>query len=666
MRIVGLTRPRIAALAAVGLTLLGLVYIGLPGGGTTAVPDDARAGDLNLTPCTYDTEAGTLAADCGTLVVPENRRAPDSKLIALPVTRIRATGANPAEPVFRLTGGPGATNMSFPQASRLTERHDVVLVGYRGVDGSTTLDCPEVTAELRKSADLVGEESFRRRGDALRLCARRLTDEGIDLDGYSLAQRVDDMEAARTALEYRKINLISTSAGTRTAMIYSWRHPEVLHRSAMIGVNPPGHFLWDPKITDDQLDYYATLCARDDSCSARTRDLVGSMRATAANLPDRWMFLPIKNGNVLAASMWGMFHATDAAAPLYAPATFDAWLSSADGDASGLWAMSTVADLMFPEMAVWGEFTAFTAIDNDTVTAYYRSGGDPGSVLGNAGGDYLWAGGEVPQAWPASPDDAAYQQVRRSEVETLLVGGTVDFSTPRQVAGTELLPELPNGRQVLLPELGHNTDFWAYQPEASEQLLTAFFDDGKVDPSGYDNRPVDFDPGFLSWSTIAWLILGALVGFPLVAIVLLGVLARRVRRRGRLGPKARVWLRTLAPVVLGLGGWLLAVLVVRTLSPATFIASRYLVVVSMGVAIGLGVFLAWTDRAWTPSRRRRGLAVALGGALLGALLGGYAADGLLGVPTALVGAAAVANLAVLVLDIVRDSSPAEALTSAAT
>ena len=34
--------------------------------------------------------------------------------------------------------------MNFPDASRFAGNHDVVLVGYRGVDGSSRLDCPEV------------------------------------------------------------------------------------------------------------------------------------------------------------------------------------------------------------------------------------------------------------------------------------------------------------------------------------------------------------------------------------------------------------------------------------------------------------------------------------------------------------------------------------------
>ena len=74
----------------------------------------------------------------------ENRRDPSSRLIALPITRIHARSEHPGAPIFRLEGGPGKTNMKFPMASRFTDDHDVVLVGYRGVDGSTRLDCPEV------------------------------------------------------------------------------------------------------------------------------------------------------------------------------------------------------------------------------------------------------------------------------------------------------------------------------------------------------------------------------------------------------------------------------------------------------------------------------------------------------------------------------------------
>src|SRR5688500_10327884 len=296
---------RAVALAVIGLLSLGLVYTGWSGRSRPAVPDGARAGELAMEPCTYPTDDGDRAADCGTLVVPENRRDAGSRLIALPVVRVRATAAPAAEPVFRLEGGPGQSNLDFPTAGRLSGNRDVVLVGYRGVDGSVRLDCPEVTAALRRSADLASEPTARRFAGALRDCRRRLADAGADLDGYSLPQRVDDLEAARRALGYQRIDLLSESAGTRTAMIYAWRYPASLHRSVMIGANPPGHFMWDPRITDEQLRHYAELCAADRGCAARTGDLAATMRATVADPPERWGPLAVKGGTARTATLWG-------------------------------------------------------------------------------------------------------------------------------------------------------------------------------------------------------------------------------------------------------------------------------------------------------------------------------------------------------------------------
>jgi pimeloyl-ACP methyl ester carboxylesterase len=118
-----------------------------------------------------------------------------------------------------------------------------VLVGYRGIDGSSALNCPEVEFALAHSGDLLSEQSFQAYTDGFRSCAKRLADNGVDLAGYSAAQRIDDMEAARIALGYSQIDLLSESAGTRSAMIYSWGYPQSIHRSVMIAVNPPGQLL---------------------------------------------------------------------------------------------------------------------------------------------------------------------------------------------------------------------------------------------------------------------------------------------------------------------------------------------------------------------------------------------------------------------------------------
>ena len=85
---------RIAALALIALALAGLAFLRFSSGsGEVSVPQGAHAGQLVLHPCTYATEQGGYAADCGTLVVPENRHDSRSRLIALPVKRIRALSA---------------------------------------------------------------------------------------------------------------------------------------------------------------------------------------------------------------------------------------------------------------------------------------------------------------------------------------------------------------------------------------------------------------------------------------------------------------------------------------------------------------------------------------------------------------------------------------------
>ncbi len=662
----GFTRKRIVALLAISLLALGLAYLRFAPDASVSVPEGAQAGDLILEPCSYSTENGGYDADCGTLVVPENREDAGSRLIALPVTRVRASVDDPAEPIFRLEGGPGISNMTFPKVSRIADSHDVVLVGYRGVEGSSVLNCPEVVSALKGSDDLVADDSLRGYSEALGSCAERLREEGVDLDGYTLPQRVDDLEAVRVALGYDRINLISESVGTRTAMIYSWRYPESIHRSVMIAVNPPGHFLWPSETTDAQIRHYADLCSQDEACSDRTDDLAASIRSTAADMPDRWLFLPIKEGNVTLASFFGLMETTSEVAPLNAPIVLHSWLSAADGDSSGFWFMSFLADLAFPEAFVWGELAATAMLDAEVADAYYLAGGDPGSILGNSGTDFLFGGGGVTEAWPANLAVDEYRQVQTSDVETLLIGGTLDFATPAEFATNELLPFLPNGHQVVLTEFGHSTDFWDYQPEASARLINTFYDTGEVDDSLYTQRRMDFGTG-VTHTALAKGFLGTMVGVPILAALSLWWTRRRANRRSSVEPKAGTWIRSVGgwfvatlivvhPLILGLGGWFLATLIVMTIWPAVSLDNELIAVLSIGPPIGLGIYWAWVHRDWSAKIKNPGFGASMVGALVGAWAGFNSTAGLLALITAIVGAAIAANLALIVLDITRDRS----------
>jgi len=649
------TWARIAALLVTIVLLTGLTYLGVSSSPeTVAVSQGAHAGQLTMHPCTYPTENGGYRADCGTLVVPENRADPRSRLIALPVTRILARSSHPLAPIFHLNGGPGITNMTFPQANRLAAQHDVVMVGYRGVDGSSVLNCPEVTAALENSADFLGKASLSAYSQAFASCAQRLERSGVDLAGYTLEEQADDIEAARVALGYQRIDLLSESAGTRLGMIYSWMYPNSVDRSVMIGVNPPGNFIYSGAEIDQGIERYSALCAQQPACRARTGNLAASIQHTAAHMPSRWYFLPIKPGNVRVGTFLGLTEATAVDSPLSGPMTLNSWISAAQGNPSGLWLLSEMAGLILPTSFTWGEFASIGLADAQPAERYFSSGADRGSIIGNPLAEFLWGAGGLAH-WPANPGENQYTSVQNSNVPTLLIGGTLDFETPAQNATKELLPHLSNGHQVILSGLGHADDFESYEPSASTQLLTTFYATGRVDTSRYTPNRVSFTTS-QTQTSIAKDILGTVIGVVVLAALWLLWVARRVRKHGSAGRKTSVLARTIVPVVLGLGGFFGATLVVLTLWPALSLASELLRILAPSGLIALGLYLAWTHRDWDRATKSLGLLAAIAGALLGGWLGFTATSGLFALVTTTIGAAAAGNLALIAVSLFRERS----------
>jgi pimeloyl-ACP methyl ester carboxylesterase len=636
---------------ATGLVLIALVASGLAflhfGGGSApvSVPSGAHAGQLTLNHCTY----GHEPADCGTLVVRENRHDPHSRLIALPVTRIHARTSHPDMPIFRLQGGPGLTNMDFPQASRFTADHDFVLVGYRGIDGSTRLDCPEVVNSLEHARDFLSTPSLESEAAAYKACAKRLQNDGVDLAGYSLPERVDDLELARRDLGYGKIDLVSESAGTRTAMIYAWRHPHSINRSVMVSANPPGHYVWSAKTVDEQINRYAALCAQTSDCRNRTANLTASVHSAYGHIPSRWMFLPIKKGNVQVAGFFGLNNATTAGGgPIASPRTIDTLLSIDKGDGAGAWLLSAFAGIAFPRGQVWGDAAAVGRSDAAAARRLFASHADRGGVIGSPGTELLYAGGRLLDAWPANPDENEYASVRNTQVPTLLVGGALDFAAPPENATRELLPHLLNGHQVVLRNIGHADDFWAYEPTASTRLIDSYLDTGRVDTSLYTENQLDFTPS-TTHGTVAKIVLGIFLGLAAITILSLLWIARRLRRGATFGWKRSVAVRSLFPLVVGFGSWCLGALITMTAFPTVPLDDQVLAILAIAPSVAAVVFAGWFRR---PGPAGIAALTALVGAVLGAWVGFHVPSmPAMGAVTAIIGAILAANLGLIALDI---------------
>lgn len=428
-----------------------------------------------------------------------------ARLISIPFLRIRSIAKTPAEPIFGLAGRPGATNMSWSRqkAQTLLREHDFVLVGYRGVDGSTVLDCPEVAEAIKGDGDLFGEESMMSIGRAWDAAAQRLTARGIDLDGYTILETINDNESVRRALGYERINLLSESYGTRVAYLYGLRYPQRIHRSARIAVNPPGHFVWDSRMIDRQLRQYARLWSGDSAMSLRSPDLYASMRTVLNTMPRRWLIFPIDPGKVRVTTFALLSHRNTAVK------VFDAYVAAERGDPSGLALMSLAYNYVVPSMGTWGDFASkATSADYDTARDYRRDMEQPGMPLGSPMNVLAW-GPSAYCRWPTQRLSEEVRQSRRSDVETLLLSGNLDFSTPAEFATQELLPCLTHGRQVILSECGHVGDVWYANIENTRILLTTFYTTGVPNVSRNSYVPMDF--------RVAW-------GFPRIAQIAVGVM----------------------------------------------------------------------------------------------------------------------------------------------
>jgi pimeloyl-ACP methyl ester carboxylesterase len=462
------------------------------------VPSYLKPGKLYLAPEIVNVAGREFNAERGFLVVNENPSDTLSRKNMLPVLRIRAASKNPTEPIFWLNGGPGQSNMGYSDLSSLLENHDFVLVGYRGVDGSIVLRSNEIEKRMNGvDGNLLSDTSLHSLSQALESFSKELTARGVDIGHYTIMDVISDLEATRKAFRYEKIDLISLSYGTRVALIYSYLHPDVLFRSVMIGVGPPGHFVWSPKKIDEQLGYYDRLFAADSS-RYDGRPLSRSIRTSLAKMPSRWSLFKLDPGKIRVITFVMLYQKQTAAL------VFDCYRAAERGDYSGLYILQRFYDFMMPSLMIWGDLMAKGSTDFDSSLDYISSMRDSTTVMGSPLS--LLISGSAAGHWPVHHIPAELNKVQKSDVQTLLIGGSIDFSTPAEYATDELLPSLTNGKQVILREMGHVGDVLSLQWSPLQHLLVRYYDEGVVDDSQFKYDPMNFEPAinFPLWAKILY------------------------------------------------------------------------------------------------------------------------------------------------------------------
>lgn len=334
-------------------------------------------------------------------------------------------------------------------------------------------------------ANLLSDTSLHSLSQAFESFSRELTALGIDLSHYTMVDVVSDLEVARKAFKYEKVDLLSLSYGTRVALIYGYLHPAVVFRSVMIGVAPPGHFIWNPRKIDEQLEYYDRLFAAD-SGHYDGRPLSQSIRTALAKMPSRWSLFKLDPGKIRVITFAMLYQKNNAAL------VFNCYRAAEQGDYSGLYILQRFYDFMMPSMFIWGDLLAKGSTDFDPSIDYVSRLRDSTTILGSP--ISLLINGSALGYWPSYRIPPELNRIQQSDVQTLLISGSIDFSTPAEYAAKELLPSLTNGRQIILREMGHVGDLLYLQHSATEHLLLRYYDEGVVDDSQFKYDPMNFEP----------------------------------------------------------------------------------------------------------------------------------------------------------------------------
>ena len=226
-------------------------------------PARTRHAALELHTCTVPDVKEPL--QCGTLEVPEDRAHPERRRLALPVIVLPMLGRRErGVPLFELMGGPGAAATTAAVAfatdlKALRDTGDIVLIDQRGTGtGPASLACPELDDI---SADRVADAA------ALRRCENALAARA-DLRFYGTVEAARDLEQARIALGYERINIEALSYGTRLAQVYMRMFPSRVHAAVLFGTMPPdAHVPEDFAETAQRVvDAILEDCAREPEC----------------------------------------------------------------------------------------------------------------------------------------------------------------------------------------------------------------------------------------------------------------------------------------------------------------------------------------------------------------------------------------------------------------
>lgn len=424
----------------------------------------------------------------GTLYVPEDRTRPDSRMIELPVVVVTSLSPNPDYPIFQFGGGPGVSNINHQKSisEAYLQNHDMVEVGYRGIDGTPKLQHPYFD-EVFRTPNILSPSSLKQIGQKLTQAAKDLKAAGINLEEYNILDVVDDMDAARAALGYEKINLSGGSFGGAVVMVYCLRYPEKINRAIMVEAPFPYDIAFGkPDEFNARLNHLNELWKKNADTIKKSPDIVTTIRNVLARLPEEHNGIPINPSKVRIMTYFGITNQRS-----YVNMVFDAYVSAEKGNFDSIAAMSMMYDQFIGVIQSPGDLLSKTVSSvTDPNKDFVSELSDPDSVIGSPLSMLAWGSFQYSD-WPVKSVAKEHPPTHKSDVETLIVYGCKETGEPFR---KKFEGNFTKAHWLVLDDLGH-TDIWTIIGEGTNHLMLRFLNDGVVDTSKIGPIPEwDFTP----------------------------------------------------------------------------------------------------------------------------------------------------------------------------
>jgi len=267
------------------------------------IPAIALAGAASAEePITFTSQDGaSVDAFQGAFSVPEDRSNPDSRMIEIGYVRFPALDGADGAPIVYLAGGPGGSGTGTARAQRfelfmqMRQHGDVIAFDQRGT-GLSSNDLPSCVShvavpETEPTTDAEFADAYRQ---AALECRVFWHEQGVEIDGYTTAQSVEDISDLRVHLGAEQVTLWGISYGTHLAMAALKTIPDEIDRAILASAEGLDQTVKLPSQTEAYIDRLQAAVNTQPAAAAAYPDIAGLMARVHAKLEAEPMMIQVQ------------------------------------------------------------------------------------------------------------------------------------------------------------------------------------------------------------------------------------------------------------------------------------------------------------------------------------------------------------------------------------